>query len=421
MSARVLQVHEHTWTPADRAELQIRSLPVDVPRDVEALRIDLDVAANVGSVIDLGAQSPRGYVGWSGGARRQIVISAEWSTPGYLPTRGYAGTWQVLLGLHRVPADGARTTVTVSESNAGEVARLRALEPADPPVPLRPPRRTLPSSSGLTWLAADFHTHTVHSDGSLSVGGLAALAVSRGLDVLAITDHNTTSHHAELPAAATRYGIQLVPGQEITRDTGHANAFGDIGFVDFRTPPATWAAEVASRGGVFSISHPLAGDCAWLVDGLVAGSRDASGTGSGDGPARPLAEVWHSSWEIDRTWGAPLSWWSARPETVPIGGSDFHLVGSDDLPGAPTTWVLCDGDDVLGALRSGRTAVSAGREGPLLLREGDEVVCFNADGLLLTGPGQPRRLIHGDLVTIRCEPGPWWLEDGRRVVHALTH
>ncbi|HPK89418.1 MAG TPA: hypothetical protein PK132_07710, partial [Dermatophilaceae bacterium] len=67
------------------------------------------------------------------------------------------------------------------------------------------------------------------------------------------------------------------------------------------------------------------------------------------------------------------------------------------------------------------TAVSAGREGPLLLREGDEVVCFNADGLLLTGPGQPRRLIHGDLVTIRCEPGPWWLEDGRRVVHALTH
>ncbi|MBK7272386.1 MAG: CehA/McbA family metallohydrolase [Actinomycetales bacterium] len=313
MSGRVLQVHEHTWTPADRAELQIRSLPVDVPRDVEALRIDLDVAADVGSVIDLGAQSPRGYVGWSGGARRQIVISAEWSTPGYLPTRGYAGTWQVLLGLHRVPADGARTTVTVRESNAGEVARLRALEPADPPVPLRPPRRTLPSSSGLTWLAADFHTHTVHSDGSLSVGGLAALAVSRGLDVLAITDHNTTSHHAELPAAATRYGIQLVPGQEITRDTGHANAFGDIGFVDFRTPPATWAAEVASRGGVFSINHPLAGDCAWLVDGLVAGSRDASGTGSGDGPARPLAEVWHSSWEIDRTWGAPLAWWSARP------------------------------------------------------------------------------------------------------------
>ncbi|MBK6302037.1 MAG: hypothetical protein IPF40_13725 [Actinomycetales bacterium] len=131
MSARVLQVHEHTWTPADRAELQIRSLPVDVPRDVEALRIDLDVAADVGSVIDLGAQSPRGYVGWSGGARRQIVISAEWSTPGYLPTHGYAGTWQVLLGLRGACRGHERRYG--GESNAGEGWRGCRLWACGPP------------------------------------------------------------------------------------------------------------------------------------------------------------------------------------------------------------------------------------------------------------------------------------------------
>ena len=53
----------------------------------------------------------------------------------------------------------------------------------------------------MQWLAGDFHSHTVHSDGVLSVGGLAALAASRGLDFLAVTDHNTTSHHAHLPEA----------------------------------------------------------------------------------------------------------------------------------------------------------------------------------------------------------------------------
>ena len=51
-----------------------------------------------------------------------------------------------------------------------------------------------------------------------------------------MTDHNTTSHHAYLPSVGERYGIRLIPGQEVTTDRGHANAFGDIGFVDFRSP-----------------------------------------------------------------------------------------------------------------------------------------------------------------------------------------
>ena len=79
------------------------------------------------------------------------------------------------------------------------------------------------------WLAGDFHSHTVHSDGSLSVGGLAALAVSRGLDFLAVTDHNTVSHHPQLAEISARYGITLLPGQEVTTDTGHANVFGAVG------------------------------------------------------------------------------------------------------------------------------------------------------------------------------------------------
>jgi hypothetical protein len=300
--------------------------------------------------------------------------------------------------------------LTVREVDASVVHEHRLAEPDDPPPvdagvgrPRAGALRDLPTVDGMQWLAGDFHSHTVHSDGSLSVGGLAALAVSRGLDFLAVTDHNTVSHHPHLPEAGRRHGILLLPGQEVTRDVGHANAFGDIGLLDFRSPPETWAEQAEARGGLLSVNHPLGGDCAWLLP--VGEPR--------------VAEVWHSSWALAPTWGAPLAWWQQTPRTTPIGGSDYHHHGSDGLPGAPTTWVLADGDDVVGAVRAGRTAVSSGVDGPLLLRDGDDVVALCGAGLLLTGFGRPRRLLRDDRVRVAGWDGPCWLESDDRVVHAL--
>lgn len=406
MTRRSLLDLVHTWSRDDRAEEQVRSVPVEVPGGVGALAVELSYEGPPGSVLDLGIDGPSAYVGWSGGARSRVVVSEEWSTPGYLPTTIVEGVWRVLIGLHRIPAPGVRMHLQVHGIGSPEVAAARSSEPADPPAVERPPRRTdLPALDGMSWLAGDFHSHTVHSDGALPVGGLAALAASRGLDFLAVTDHNTTSHHAHLPAAGARHGISLLPGQEVTRDVGHANAFGDIGFVDFRRPPQTWAADVEARGGILSINHPLSGDCAWL---------------SPLDPLPTVAEVWHSSWSLVPGWGAPLAWWAMTPGTTPIGGSDFHAPGSDGLPGSPTTWVLVGEEGgVLTAVREGRTAVSTSVDGPLLLRHGDEVVALGAEGLLLTGPGRPRRPVRGQRVTVAADPGAWWLEDDSRVVHAL--
>ena len=88
----------------------------------------------------------------------------------------------------------------------------------------------------MRWLAGDFHCHTVHSDGQHTIDEVAVMAAEAGLDFLAVTDHNTVSHHAHLPAASERTGVQLIPGQEVTTWRGHANAFGDIGWIDFRRP-----------------------------------------------------------------------------------------------------------------------------------------------------------------------------------------
>jgi hypothetical protein len=63
--------------------------------------------------------------------------------------------------------------------------------------------------------------------------------------------------------------------------------------------------------------------------------------------------------------------------------------------------------------------VSTSVDGPLLLRHGDEVVALGAAGLLLTGPGLPRRPVHDDRHWMAAPPGPCWLEDDSRVVHAL--
>ena len=398
-----------TWTPEDRAENQCVTVDFEVTSEVGAFRVDLGFTHRDGTaVLDLGCEGPDRYVGWSGGARDHFVVSDVWSTPGYLPTPVTPGHWRVLVGLHRVPPPGVDYRLTVRAATPSEVAAERDAQPAVPPVPERPPRRELPGADGMRWLAADFHAHTLHSDGTLSIEQLSALGVSRGLDALAVTDHNTTSHHAYLPAVSEQYGIHLVPGQEVTTDRGHANALGDIGFVDFRQPGAQWQRDVEARGGVFSVNHPLATDCCWRM--------------ALDHPTR-VAEVWHSSWHalpVLHNWGGPLAWWlSSDPRTVPIGGSDFHAYGKDALPGAPTTWVLTEDDDVLGGVAAGRTAVSADPTGPVLLRLGDELIAVGADGLLLTGFDAGRRGVTGDRAVLPAGEGPWWLEDDQMRVQAL--
>ena len=65
----------------------------------------------------------------------------------------------------------------------------------------------------------DFHTHSTCSDGLRSPGELVDLAASRGVRVMALTDHDTLDGLAEAEAAAARHpGFTLVPGVELSCD-----------------------------------------------------------------------------------------------------------------------------------------------------------------------------------------------------------
>jgi hypothetical protein len=62
----------------------------------------------------------------------------------------------------------------------------------------------------------DLHTHSNCSDGALAPAELVARAQQSGIDVLALTDHDTVQGVAEATLAAAAHGIRLVPGVEIS-------------------------------------------------------------------------------------------------------------------------------------------------------------------------------------------------------------
>src|SRR5690606_22898354 len=148
-----------------------------------------------------------------------------------------------------------------------------------------------------------------------------------GLDFLAVTEHNTVSHHRHLDHVGHRQGITLVPGQEVTTDRGHANVLGDVGWIDFHQHPDTWVRTARDRGGIMSINHPIADHCGWLwpLEALP-----------------PALELWHHTWFADREGsglhsnGAWAFWERWNPDVVVLGGSDFHTPEQGRPPGSPT-------------------------------------------------------------------------------------
>ncbi len=76
----------------------------------------------------------------------------------------------------------------------------------------------------------DLHTHSAVSDGTDTPAELVTKAAVRGLDVVALTDHDTYAGLDAAAAAAAESGVQLVRGMELSCDLGgrsvHLLAYG---------------------------------------------------------------------------------------------------------------------------------------------------------------------------------------------------
>lgn len=384
-----------SWTPEDRAESLYRHLEFEVPEGAPGVLVELHYDKTATAALDVGLSDPNGFRGWSGSARKRVAIGPSRATPGYVRGDVVAGTWAVELGLHRVPPAGLPYEITVSFVDGTEP---EAAPPSEDSVSVM--RERLPAPVGFEWLAGDLHVHSEHSDGTETVAAVALRAARAGLDFVVVGDFNTVSHFRDVDEAAGRSGIRVIPAQTVAIDTGHALVVGSPDWVDLRIEPAVWAAEVWARGGVISANHPVKADSGWICP-----------------LPRPvdLAEIWSGNW--DRRHRAPLAWWMAAGESVaPVGGSGWTgQDGSVELA-SPVTWVLAEGDDVLGALRAGRTAVSASVDGPLLLRDGEDLVALRATGCDLVHWDGRREPIEAEHQRI---PGPhpaFLHDDSDRVV-----
>jgi len=65
-------------------------------------------------------------------------------------------------------------------------------------------------------LNIDLHTHSNCSDGSLTPADLVARAAAAGVEVLALTDHDTVAGLEQAEQSAGVHGLRLVPGVEIS-------------------------------------------------------------------------------------------------------------------------------------------------------------------------------------------------------------
>ena len=95
---------------------------------------------------------------------------------------------------------------------------------------------------------ADFHTHTLRSDGILTPAELVAAVAATGVKLLAITDHDTLAGVRELHASGeTPAGLEVIPGIEINtvvRDRDHVLE-GEVHILGIGVDPDDEALEAA--------------------------------------------------------------------------------------------------------------------------------------------------------------------------------
>ncbi|HEY7607185.1 MAG TPA: PHP domain-containing protein [Actinomycetes bacterium] len=147
----------------------------------------------------------------------------------------------------------------------------------------------------------DLHAHTLASDGSDRPDELVAAAAAAGVEVLAVTDHDTVEAVAATRAAGARLGVEVLAGCELSATVGdrvvHVLLYGE-GLLE---PDLADAVGVARRGrdernraigerlerltGVgYDDAAAVAGDCALsrahfaralIARGAVAGVAEA--------------------------------------------------------------------------------------------------------------------------------------------------
>lgn len=313
----------HT-TLAGKQHQSYVELPFDVPPRVSRITVAFKYTGkDEHTTVDLGIQDPERFRGWSGGNKDGFTISTSDATPSYLPGAIIPGRWKLLLGIPNIRP----------QSNSEVEAKVYFVREGSGPNGFAD--QALEKTA--RWYRGDLHMHTGHSDGRCSSQSgkevpcpaflTLQAAAARGLDFVAVTDHNTTSHFDDMRELQPYFDrLLLIPGREITTFQGHANVFGVTDFIDFRVGSQSvpqmndLLKKFSNSGAIVSINHPAlpSGEscmgCGWhpdpRTDMRLVSSIEAVNGGIPEGRFSGI-----SFWEKQLNAGF-------RPTA--IGGSDNH-------------------------------------------------------------------------------------------------
>ncbi|HUK35029.1 MAG TPA: CehA/McbA family metallohydrolase [Vicinamibacterales bacterium] len=239
-------------------------------------------------------------------------------------------------------------------------------------VTYRPP----PRSGEYFVLAGDFHVHAAPGDGSLTPWTLRDEAARRGLDVIAITNHNQFLADRLVPLLSADVDQPIVlQGEEVTHSDYHLIAVGIDHVVRADRPVVDVVAAIHSQGGVAIAAHPMRAFPGYTDAALAA----VDGT-----------EVAHPE-RVERYRRDYIETFARarrmNPHIAPIGSSDVH---NTPALGDCRTFVFArerSARGVLEAIRAGRT-VAADERGRLF---GDASLVEQVRAARPRGPSDPHR------------------------------
>lgn len=213
------------------------------------------------------------------------------------------------------------------------------------------------------WYGADLHHHADQAEAVTPPEELARSQLAAGLDVLFVSDHDSTVNHEALRAIARERGVIFVPGIEISPSWGHFNAYPLDPGAELAIDPGTASVQEvlceARREGasIVQVNHPFIpyGYFASLAAGTAPG---------GFAPGFDLIEINSANAADDaRVLERIYRYWNEGQRYYLSAGSDTHDVWNEQsgrvrvyahLVGTPTAAAYA------AALKAGHAYVTYG-------------------------------------------------------------
>ena len=180
------------------------------------------------------------------------------------------------------------------------------------------------------WYSADLHHHADQAEAVTPPADLARSQLAAGLDLLFVSDHDSTVNHGTLQAIADRRGLAFIAGIELSASWGHFNAYPLLPGLPLGIDTGTATIDEILREGrrqgaiVIQVNHPF----------IPYGYFTSVSTGVAPGgfnPAFDLIEI-NAAAPADDAKVLQTVWnfWNAGHRYYLTAGTDTHDVWHDE-------------------------------------------------------------------------------------------